>query len=71
MVKFEDKISNETETWHFKTGLDEYLVQSLNGYEMVPETPFGGIFEGRDEQVSWSSVWLSNGGERSAKAMST
>ena len=63
MVKFEDKISNETETWHFKTGLDEYLVQSLNGYEMVPETPFGGIFEGRDEQVSWSSVWLSNGGE--------
>jgi len=63
MVKFEDKISNETETWHFKTGLEEYLVQSLNGYEMVPQTPFGGVFEGQDEQVSWSSVWLSNGGE--------
>jgi len=63
MVKFDDKISNETETWHFKTGLDEYLVQSLDGYEMVPEPPFGGEFEGPDEQVSWAAVWLSNGGE--------
>lgn len=63
MVKFDNKISNETETWYFETGLDEYLVSSLDGYEMVPETPFGGEFEGPDEYVSWSVVWLSNGGE--------
>ncbi|MDA3895753.1 MAG: DNA topoisomerase IV subunit B [Desulfobacteraceae bacterium] len=63
MVKFEDKISHETKIWQYKTGLDEYLVQSLDGYETVPETPFGGKFEGQDEQVSWSLVWLSNGGE--------
>ncbi len=62
-VKFEDKIANETETWHFETGLDDYLIQSLNGYEMVPETPFSGEFEGPDDYVSWSAVWLSDGGE--------
>ncbi len=62
-VKFDDKISNETETWHFETGLGEYLVHSLDGYEMVPESPFGGEFEGPDEYVSWSAVWLSNGGD--------
>lgn len=62
-VKFDDKIANETETWHFETGLDDYLIQSLNGYEMVPETPFAGEFEGPDDYVSWSAVWLSDGGE--------
>ncbi|MEZ4549437.1 MAG: DNA topoisomerase IV subunit B [Desulfobacterales bacterium] len=62
-VSFDDQIAKETEVWHFKTGLTEYLVTSLDGYEMVPETPFSGEHEGPDEHVSWAVVWLANGGE--------
>jgi topoisomerase-4 subunit B len=62
-VTFEDKSSGETETWLFKTGLGEYLANSLSGYERVPESPFTGEFEGQDEYVSWAAVWLGNGGE--------
>lgn len=62
-VTFEDKGSGETETWLFKTGLGEYLANSLAGYERVPEIPFTGEFEGQDEYVSWAAVWLGNGGE--------
>jgi len=63
MVKFDDKISGETETWHYETGLNEYLLSSLDGNELVPETPFAGELEGADEQVSWSAAWLADGGE--------
>jgi len=62
-VTFEDKSSGETETWLFKTGLGEYLANSLAGYERVPELPFSGEFEGQDEYVSWAAVWLMSGGE--------
>jgi topoisomerase-4 subunit B len=62
-VTFEDKTSGESETWLFKTGLGEYLANSLSGYERIPESPFTGEFEGQDEYVSWAAVWLGNGGE--------
>ena len=63
MVKFYNKISGETDTWHYKTGLNEYLINCLNGCEIVPEIPFGDEFEGHDEYVTWSVVWLPNRGE--------
>ncbi len=62
-VSFTDMKTGETQSWHFTTGLDEYLVQSLNGNELVPEAPFTGEFENDEEYVSWAVVWLSNGGE--------
>lgn len=62
-VKFEDKISGETETWRFETGLAEYLAGSLEGREKIPEPPFFGEFEGPNEYVAWAAAWLFNGGE--------
>ncbi len=62
-VTFDDKISGKTETWHFKTGLTEYLVTSLAAVAAVPDPPFSGAFEGADECASWAVVWLPDGGE--------
>ena len=61
-VTFENKISGEIQTWHYKTGLSEYLVSSLDGYEFIPESPFMGEFEGQEEHVSWAAAWLPDGG---------
>ncbi len=62
-VGFTDKNTGETETWHFTTGLGEYLADRLEGAEIVPPAPFTGEFEGPEEYVSWAAVWLADGGE--------
>jgi topoisomerase IV subunit B len=62
-VSFFDQKTGETETWHFTTGLGEYLVRCMNGFDIVPAAPFCGEFEGTDEYVSWSVSWLADGGE--------
>ena len=67
-VTFTNHKTGETRTWHFSTGLDQYLVESLNGLESVPEKPFTGNVEETDEQVSWSCAWLLDSGEGVAES---
>jgi len=67
-VIFTNHKTGETRTWHFSTGLDQYLVESLNGLESVPEKPFTGNVEETDEQVSWSCAWLLDSGEGVAES---
>ena len=67
-VIFTNHKTGETRTWHFSTGLDQYLVESLNGLESVPEKPFTGNVEETDEQVSWSCTWLLDSGEGVAES---
>lgn len=67
-VIFTNHNTGETKTWHYITGLDEYLSASLNGLETVPEKPFTGNFEETDEQVSWSCTWLPDSGETVAES---
>ena len=57
-ASFEDRNTGERETWQFQTGLTEYLAQSLAGQTPIPETPFAGELQGREEQVAWAVAWL-------------
>ncbi len=57
-VTFTDKVSGETETWYFEDGLKNYLLENLTGYERIPDEPFTGDHEGKDEAVSWAVIWL-------------
>ncbi|MGM0451891.1 MAG: DNA topoisomerase IV subunit B [Thermodesulfobacteriota bacterium] len=68
LVNYTDQISGETDSWQFKTGLGEYLVQRMADAELVPENPFTGDFEGPDEYVAWSVAWMENGGEAVAES---
>lgn len=67
-VTFTNHITGETKTWHFTTGLDQYLMECLNGLAVVPKKPFSGHYEETDEQVSWSCTWLSDEGEGVAES---
>ena len=67
-VVLTDKVSGETETWLFQEGLKDYLLENLAEYEKIPEFPFVGRFEGKEETVDWAVVWLPEAPENIAES---
>ena len=53
----------DNEAWYFETGLKDYLLGELEGFELLPDEPFVCEFKGKDEQAQWAVVWLPEGGE--------
>lgn len=62
-VVFRDETSGETEEWEYADGLKDYLLDALQGWELLPEEPFTGSMAGHDEAADWAVVWLPEGGE--------
>ncbi|GGW80189.1 DNA topoisomerase IV subunit B [Alteromonas halophila] len=63
-IRFDDKISGETEQWHYEDGLQDYLHQAVKDYETLPQdVPFVGNFSGNTEAADWAVMWLPEGGE--------
>ncbi|MGB5103211.1 MAG: DNA topoisomerase IV subunit B [Steroidobacteraceae bacterium] len=56
--------TGETETWVYSGGLEQYLRESLETGEWLPEEPFTGSIEGEQEGVDWAVVWRVDGGTR-------
>ncbi|MGD9212878.1 MAG: DNA topoisomerase IV subunit B, partial [Desulfobacteraceae bacterium] len=62
-VTFKNLISGESSEWYFEDGLKDYLLEGLNNYELIPENPFVGDFNGSGEAASWAVVWHPEGGD--------
>ncbi|MDC0602578.1 DNA topoisomerase IV subunit B [Aliiglaciecola sp.] len=63
-IKFDNKITKETQEWHFEDGLRDYLYQSVSDYVTLPEdAPFVGKLAGNHEAADWAVMWLPEGGE--------
>ncbi len=62
-VTFTDVKTNETQTWHYQDGLQEYLSEALREFELLPQEPMVGHFTATTETASWAVVWLPEGGE--------
>jgi topoisomerase IV subunit B len=67
-VKFFDENSGEREEWRYQAGLEDYLLETLQGVELLPEEPFIGSMVGRQETAEWAVVWLPQGGELVAES---
>lgn len=63
VVSFEDEKTKEKETWVYEDGLASYLTDALQGFDVLPETPFVGKFSGNTEAADWAILWLQNGGD--------
>jgi topoisomerase-4 subunit B len=63
LIEFFDEQSGERETWQYEDGLRDYLMEAVQGYELLPEAPFIGSLHGEKEAVDWAVVWLPEGGE--------
>ncbi len=58
----EDNKANN-EKWQYQDGLKEYLIDTLNGAELVPVEPFVCRHNGKDGEVEWAAAWVADGGE--------
>ena len=62
-VRFLDEKSGERDEWCYQDGLRDYLLDALQGSELLPEEAFVGDMAGSTETASWAVVWLPEGGE--------
>jgi topoisomerase-4 subunit B len=62
-VTLEVEKPQESETWVYSGGLEQYLKESLGDGDFVPEPPFAGTFAGKREAVEWAVVWRRDGAE--------
>jgi len=62
-VSLYDENSGKTEEWFFEGGLQDYLLDALRGYTLLPAAPFDGSMVGTTETVDWAVTWLPEGGE--------
>lgn len=62
-VRFQDELGKQQLEWQYEGGLADYLMESVAGYELLPQTPFTGSLEGHQEAVDWAVIWLPEGGE--------
>ncbi|MGD8992093.1 MAG: DNA topoisomerase IV subunit B [Desulfobacterales bacterium] len=67
-VTFTNKHTGETESWYFEDGLKDYLFENLSGYDRIPEEPFVGEQEGKEEVVNWAVIWLPEHGQLIAES---
>jgi len=53
-------VPEDNEDWFYEDGLPAYLMDELDGAELVPPAPFIGHFRGKDEEVDWAVVWIAD-----------
>jgi topoisomerase-4 subunit B len=67
-VTFTNQYTDETDSWYFEDGLRDYLLENLSEYDRIPEKPFIGHQEGKEEVVSWAVIWLPEQGQMIAES---
>ncbi|SEP56590.1 topoisomerase-4 subunit B [Ectothiorhodospira magna] len=67
-MSFQDEVTGEHCNWHYEAGLKDYLMEALQGAEILPEEPFMGSICGDTDAVDWAVVWLPEGGEGVAES---
>ncbi len=63
-MRLEVEKTSEKETWLYTGGVEQYLRESLESGEWLPEEPFTGSVEGEQEGVDWAVAWRVDGGTR-------
>ncbi|EPC6968616.1 DNA topoisomerase IV subunit B [Providencia stuartii] len=62
-ITFKDQLNNTEQSWCYTDGLTDYLMEAVNGLELLPDQPFTGEFSGESEAAEWALLWLPEGGE--------
>ncbi|TFH67835.1 DNA topoisomerase IV subunit B [Gammaproteobacteria bacterium LSUCC0057] len=62
-VSFYDEASGDSDEWYYQDGLADYLISALQGWQVLPATPFVGSFAAANEAADWAVQWLPEGGE--------
>jgi len=57
-INYKDENTNETLSWTYEKGLEDYLVDEIRQFERMPPEPFLGSFKSSDEEVEWALSWV-------------
>jgi len=68
MVELYLEKSQEKFEWCYAEGLEEYLIEAIEGANHLPEPPFSGSVTGEHEAIDWALVWLTNEGQNVAES---
>ena len=63
IVFVNEQNQEDSEEWYYEDGLPDYLASELEGWDLLPETPFIGHFRGGDEEADWAVCWLPENGD--------
>ncbi|MCH9689769.1 MAG: DNA topoisomerase IV subunit B [Gammaproteobacteria bacterium] len=58
-ITLNNHLTSEHTTWCYEHGLSDYLSQTLDTTEHLPEKPFNGDFKSKETLIEWSLVWAS------------
>jgi len=61
-VKFKDKVNKKDYEWCYQDGVNDYLIEAVDGCELLPSAPFVGEFTEKGEMIDWAIAWLPEGG---------
>jgi topoisomerase-4 subunit B len=62
-MSFYDENTSESLEWYYEDGLQDYISDALQGWEVLPVEPFIGALSAENEAVDWAVQWLPDGGE--------
>ena len=62
-VKFYVEKTKESADWCYQDGLSDYLLDTLSGFNLLPDKPFVTSMKGKHEAVDWAVLWLPEGGD--------
>ena len=62
-VRWRDENTGERLEWQYHDGLRAYVLDALDGLDMLPDEPIIGSQESAQEVVDWAVTWLPEGGE--------
>ncbi len=62
-ICFDDQINKKEFEWCYEDGIKDYLLESIEGYEYIPQDAFCEHFEGNQETADWALTWLLGEGE--------
>jgi len=56
-VRLKVEKPKENIEWCYSGGLEEYLLEAIDGAEILPSEPFSGDLSGNNEAVEWALAW--------------
>jgi topoisomerase-4 subunit B len=62
LVAFHDEASGERDEWQYEAGLRDYLLEAVQGLDVLPQEPFMGALGGEREAVEWALLWVPEAG---------
>ena len=62
-IRFDDQLNKKKYAWCYADGLKDYLLESVAGFEYIPQETFFERFEGEQEAAEWALTWMLGEGE--------